>query len=182
MSSSSLGSTCGRPVSMATTPKVFPGPRWSWQWWSKGRFLTCSSWMYQKMIRGCICVESRSLRSKRIDHYYKWCVVKMCPSASNKNFPVKWDTLCKCLYLGLCSNGKHRGAAAPLTHLCTSSRHLFTTRQNTAAHSSLSTRGQNFPYVKSDANLLRFTSELHRSLVNDQLQYPFIKSHCWQIL
>lgn len=65
MNSLSLASTWGRHVSTATTQRAFPGPKWSWRWWSRGRSLTSSSWMCQRGTRGSTCAGFRSLKSTR---------------------------------------------------------------------------------------------------------------------
>lgn len=65
MNSSSPGSTWGRPAFMATTPRVSRGPKWSWRWWSRGRCLTCSSWMCPRGTGASTSAGCRSLRSTR---------------------------------------------------------------------------------------------------------------------
>lgn len=66
-SSSSPASTWGRPGFTATTPRVSWGPKWSWQWWSRGRCLTCSSWMCPKGTGASTCAGCKSLKSTRTD-------------------------------------------------------------------------------------------------------------------
>lgn len=65
MNSSSPALTWGRPVSMATTQKVSHGLNSSWRWWSRGRSLTCWSWMCPRGTGVSTCAGCRSLKSTR---------------------------------------------------------------------------------------------------------------------
>lgn len=65
MNSSLLASIWGRHVSTAITQRASHGPKWSWQWWSRGRSLTSLSWTCPRVTRGSTCAGFRSLRSTR---------------------------------------------------------------------------------------------------------------------
>lgn len=65
MKSSLLASTWGKPVFMATIQRVSSGPNLGWLLWSRGRSLSCSSWMCLSGTGDSTCAECRSLKSTR---------------------------------------------------------------------------------------------------------------------